>query len=331
MQIVKIFGALGIAVILASCALNAPTATPSNKSGTIRVSFPNNGDVADVPSFMAHELLRAQGYDIQPLYFANPDLNVAALANGESDLSNGSTRTHWAAVQKGADIVTLMEQAGNVWSLVARADIQSCEEFDGKRIGVQSAGSISNALLQAYVKNICPNSTPQTLFVQGSDVRSIAMQKGELDGALLQISDVLQMDKQAPGKFPTFFDYAAKLPQLKINGVYTRRAFARQHPEMVRDYLRALLSVHRSIRQNPQLLYDALIKYLKYDADSAKQVGDTYLAHNIWDVNGEFLPEDAKFSLDFFVEIGSLPPGLDAAKIVDMSYLNAVLDEIGRE
>lgn len=317
--------------MLAGCALNAPTPTPGRKSGTIRVAYPTGGDTADVPSFMALDLLRAQGYTVEQNHFATPDLSVAAMASGEADISHGSTRTHWAAIEKGADIVTIMEQAGNPWSLMARADLKTCDDLNGKKFGVQSSGSISNALLQAYFQKICPHVTPKILFVQGSEARAAAMDAGELDGAPLQLADVTNFLSQKPGKYAVLFDFAKSLPQLKTNGVYVTRAFAAKNPDMVRDYIRALLTVHRNIRENPQLLYDAQVKYLKLEPERAKEIGDTYLAHNIWKANGDLTPEDVKYSLDFFVEIGSVPPGLDASNIADVSYLNAVLDEIGRK
>ncbi len=325
------FFILTLTLILVGCGLNAPTATPASKSGVIRVGFPTNPDTGDVPSLMAQELLQAQGYTVQNIIFATPDLEVAALSSSDVDITNGSTRTHWAAAEKGVDVVTLMEQAGNVWSLVARAELTGCADLDGKRFGVQSAGSISNALLQAYFKRVCPNAKPQTLFIQGSDVRAAAMDAGEIDASPLQIADITNFNNRAPGKYAVLFDFAKSLPQLKTNGVYTRRAFAMQNPEMVRDYIRAVLTVHRNIQQNPQLLYDALVKQLKMEPATAKAIGDTYLAHNIWKPNGDFSLDDAKYTLDFFVEIGSIPPGLDASKITDVTYLNAVLDEIGRK
>ena len=325
----KKFALACLALLLAGCALNAPTPNPARKSGVIRVAFPTSGDSADVPSFMAHELLRAQGYDVQPIFFATPDLSVAAMANGEADFSNGSTRTHWAAIEKGADIVTIVEQAGNVWSLMARAELKTCADLNGKKFGVQSAGSISNALLQAYFKKVCPNATLETLYIQGSDTRAAAMDAGEIDGAPLQLADVTNFLRQKPGKYAVLFDFAKSLPQLKTNGVYVRRAFATKNPDTVRDYIRALLTVHRNLRENPQLLYDAQVKYLKLEPEQAKEIGDTYLAHNIWKANGDLTPEDVKYSLDFFVEIGSVPPGLDASKIADVSFLNGVLQEIG--
>ncbi len=56
-----------------------------------------------------------------------------------------------------------------------------------------------------------------------------------------------------------------------------------------------------------------------------------YLQKNIWDVNGGLSRDAVAYSVDFFTTTGSLPVGLTADKVSDLSYLDAVLNEIGRK
>lgn len=312
--------------VLTGCSTANPT--PAAK-GTLRVGYPTIADTADVPSLMAQEQLRAQGYVIEQHFFDYPETLVATIAKGDLDFSHGSTRTHWAAADKGADNVMVSEQAGNVWSLVTRPDMKTCADLDKKKLGVNSAGSISNALVQAYVKENCAGVTPEMLYMSGSENRAAALQAGELDGAMLELADILQLNKQAPGKFITLINFAHALPALKTNGIFTPRKFAQTHPDAVRAYLRAIIQVHRAIRQNPQALYDAMVKYLKMDAATAQQVGDAYLSANVWDLNGGLKAGDTAYSADFFARMGSLSSGLEPAKLEDVSHLNAVLQELG--
>ena len=66
------------------------------------------------------------------------------------------------------------------------------------------------------------------------------------------------------------------------------------------------------------------------DPAAAKQVGDVYLKANVWDPNGSLTRENVQYTIDFLTGIKSLPAGLKADDVADLSYLNAVLDEIGR-
>jgi ABC-type nitrate/sulfonate/bicarbonate transport system substrate-binding protein len=152
---------------------SAANPTPVSK-GTLRVGYPTIADTADVPSLMAQEQLPAQGYNIEQHFFENPETLVATITRGDLDFSHGSTSTHWAAVDKGADIFIVSEQAGNVWSLVARPALQTCADLEKQKIGVNSAGSISNALVQAYVKQNCPGVTPEMLYMSGSELEEVS-------------------------------------------------------------------------------------------------------------------------------------------------------------
>lgn len=54
-------------VCLTACA--SPAATPAPKTGTLRVGFSTEADVSDVPSLMAHDRLRAEGYTVETNFF----------------------------------------------------------------------------------------------------------------------------------------------------------------------------------------------------------------------------------------------------------------------
>lgn len=55
----------------------------------------------------------------------------------------------------------------------------------------------------------------------------------------------------------------------------------------------------------------------------AAPIIDAYLKANAWDVDGGLDGHTVQRSLDFFMETGSLPPGLTSAQVADLSHLNA--------
>jgi ABC-type nitrate/sulfonate/bicarbonate transport system substrate-binding protein len=152
-----------------------------------------------------------------------------------------------------------------------------------------------------------------------------------LDATSLELIDSVSVLEKGGGKFHTLVNYAQSLPQLETTGVHVRREFANQNPEQVRDYLKALLTVHRQIRENSKPLQDAAEKELKLDPAEAERFVKLYLENNIWDVNGGMTRDGVAYSVNFFVEGGSLPAELSADKVSDLSYLDAVLNEIGRK
>ena len=338
MKYVHVFFLVSGAIISSACAVMvSPTSTATGmpavppKSGTIRVGFPTTADMGDVPSLMAHELLSAQGYTIQSTAFASVDIEAAALAQGEIDIANGSMRTLWPAIGKGADARTIMEQVANVWLLIDKPEFQTCADLMGKRIAFTSNSSLNRALFDAYTQQHCPALKFEQLTISGSDTRAAALLAGELDATPLELADWIQLEQKAPKQFQVLVTFAQELPNLKTTGVHVRRAFAEKNALAVRDYVRAVLTVHRTIKTHPTELTNATVKFLKLDAPTAQTIAQAYLARNVWDVNGGLTREDVQYSVDFFTRTKSIPEGLTADAVADLSYLNAVLAEIGRK
>lgn len=334
MNVKSLVGLVAWILILTACAAPglgiAPVPTVS-KTGTIRVGFSSNADVGDVPSLMAHELLREMGYTVQATFFSSADVAVAALSQGDVDVGNGSMRTYWAAIAKGADIRTVMEQVALLWSLAAKPQIHDCSMLDGKRFAIASTGSLSSALSNAYFQKNCPGMKPEIVLIADSQNRAAALRAGEIDATPLELSDVIQLRDDAPQSFRELVDFAAALPQIRGTGIHVNRAIATQHPEWVRDYLKAMLGIHRRIKENPRLLVDALIKYLALEPARAQEIADAYLARGAWQVNGNLTRESVASSLDFFIQTRSLPAGLDADQVSDLSYLDSVINELGKQ
>jgi ABC-type nitrate/sulfonate/bicarbonate transport system substrate-binding protein len=317
-------------ILIGLAACSALTPSPG-KSGLYRVGFTTEPDLADVPSLMAHGLLRREGYTVETTFFAGADLEVAAMAQGDLDLGNGSTRTHWNAVAKGVPIVTVMEEAADAWSLVAKNEIALCADLHGRRVAYTSPGALNAALLNAYLQRDCPRAEPQILLIANSATRSAALLTGELDATPLELVDVMQVEREGGGKFHTLVNFSIAFPKLKTTGVHVRSDFARQHSTQMHDYLKALLTVHRQIRKDPASLVAAAEAHLKMERTDAQSAVDAYLRNNIWDANGGMTRDAISFSVDFFAETGAVPEGLTAEQVADLSYLEAVLNELGRE
>lgn len=320
---------LGAGALL-GCAAPTPAVT-SKKNGTLRVSFSSAADVGDVPTLMALDVLRGEGYTVETTFFATAEVEVAALAKGDIDIGNGSTRTVWSAVAQGAPLLTIAEEARDDWSLVTNNTIMTCGDLDGKRVAYSSAGSLNAALVKAYLGQNCPTAKPQYILIANSSARASALLTNNVDATNLELADVLAVQKQAPEQARTLVNFAQALPQLKTTGVHVSAAFAQQHPDLVREYLKALVQTNRQIAANPKLAADAAVKFIKLDPAEAQTTVQAYVTNQIWDVNGGMTPEGIAYSVDFFTKTGSLPAGLTADKVSDLSYLDAVLNEIGRK
>jgi ABC-type nitrate/sulfonate/bicarbonate transport system substrate-binding protein len=303
-------------------------AASPGKSGTMRVEVSPDADVADIPWLMTVDSLREQGYTIETVAFDNV-LGPTAMAQGDLDFASFSNRIAWAAIGKGASFFTFMDKTVNTYMTITGRDIQTCADLDGKSIAVGGTGTVSWTMFDVYLKEHCPGAEPEILIVKGGSNRMAALLTGEVDAAMQDIDDLITIERDRPGQFHPLIVYSQEFPGLHINSYAARRDFAVQHPEMVKDVIRAVFAARRDL-QDSQVLREAIVEYLELEPDSAQEMADAYLAQEVWDVVGEYSPETVQATVSFLQEYGDLPVGIEAADVADLSYYEAVLDEIGR-
>ena len=324
--------ALLAGLVLAACATVAPTPTPAPaKSGTLRVGFSSDADMGDVPTLMALDALTAEGYTVQPTFFSAADVEMAAIDKGDIDIGNGSVRNAWTAIAKGGNLRTIMEQISNDWLMVSTPDLKTCNDLTGKRLAFTNSASSNKAMSDAFFQTNCPSVQPQIVFIANSDARAAALLANQIDATPIELADWIHVQNQAPDKFHIMIDFAQALPNLKATGVQVNQTFAQKNPAMVKDYLTAVLTVYRNIHDHPETLKAAAIKDIKLDTADADKVTDAYLSQNLWNIDGGLTKEAIQYSIDFYSKSGSIPSGLTADQVSDLSYLSAVLTTIGKK
>jgi NitT/TauT family transport system substrate-binding protein len=319
---------LGVAVGIET--VRSGDVSADNPARRIRVAFSSTVDLGDLPSLMAHALLVTQGYDVVPTFFAHAQLAADALARGQMDVGNGSTRTYWAAIAKGADIATIMEQVGNGWSIMAATDIRRCADLHGRPFAVSGEGSVSAALSRAYIASRCPGTEPRVMSIPGSEHRAAALLSGRLQAAPVELAESVYLIARAPGRFRTLVSFAEELPSVVTTGVHVNRSWAARNPRAVQDYLKALLTIHRQVRAEHGLLVAEARARLRIDPVVLADVVEAHLRTNAWDANGRLTPAVVRDSVAFFVGAASLVPDVRPERVGDLSHLERTLDELGR-
>ena len=321
--------------LLAGLAVGSVTVRPGDvpaddATRRIRVAFSSTVDLGDLPSLMAHALLATQGYDVVPTFFAHAQLAADALARGQMDVGNGSTRTYWAAIVKGADVATIMEQVGNGWAIMAATEIRTCADLHGRPFAVSGEGSVSAALSRAYIASRCPGTEPRVMSIPGSEHRAAALLAGRLQAAPVELAESVFLAARAPGRFRTLVSFAEELPSVVTTGVHVNRSWATRNPRAVQDYLKALLTIHRQIRAEHGLLVAEARARLRIDPAVLADVVEAHFRTNAWDANGRLTPAVVRDSVAFFVGAASLLPGVTPERVADLRHVERTLDEIGR-
>lgn len=319
------------ALALLSILLGACTAPPPAETKTLLFDLPFEGDVIDIPLVMAAEALEEQGYVIQDVDFSAVDpTTVLAMEQGDVDICSMSNQLAWSAIGKGAQLITFLDMAPTQFIMVAKKEIRTCADLDGRPVAISAVSSVSGAMFNVYIERNCPNSKPDLLIVKQTGGRLAALLSGEVDAATIDLQDLSYVERERPGEYHALIVFADEFPGLQTTSYLTRRDFAEQHPEVVRDVIRSVFAARRSL-QDPQVLSAAIIKYLEIEPDEAQQLADLYLGRGTWDVRGEYTLEKVQATMDFLKEYGDLAPGVEPEDVADLSYYEAVLDEIGRQ
>jgi NitT/TauT family transport system substrate-binding protein len=297
----------------------------------IRYGDPVNVDIRDVPVLMALDELVAQGYRVEIRHVPGPPLVEDLLARGELEIGVTNYQTMWSAIAKGADVRSIAQFVGLNTVLAAQAAIERCADLDGRKVGVYASSGLSQNLLRIYLKRQCKDAAPQLIVIEESAGRAAALLARRLDAALMPGEEFVKLETIAPGRFRTFMTHRQEFPDMRIDGFHVRRAWAEAHPAAVRDFIRALLRAQRLVAANPEILYAEASKRIALDDRTTRAVADSHLSMGIWDGDGGLTEENVAYVLDFLIRMNAVPAHLRASGVADLSYLNSVLDEIGRQ
>src|SRR5262245_46244459 len=147
--------------------------------------------LANSPLWVAEEKGIFKKYGIDPeiiLVGGGASRSVSSLLAGDLQFATAGGGAAISAALGGADVV--MIAAGNnkgIQRLMVKPDIKTPEALKAKRIGVTGLGSSGHLALLLMLRkwNIAPEEI-QVLQVGASPVMVISLQKGGLDGAVLQ-------------------------------------------------------------------------------------------------------------------------------------------------
>jgi ABC-type nitrate/sulfonate/bicarbonate transport system substrate-binding protein len=320
---------MGAAVAFAILSLGAcggwsePPAENERPQVTVRVATTAGGEFAEVPMLAAHQALAGAGYRIEEQSLAQAELTVETLSRGTADLAHGSLPAYWAAIARGAAIVTVMEPAGNGHLLVGTKAITTCRDLHGRKIAVNSLGATGGTLVRAFIQEVCPGTAPEYMVMTGSRNRVAALLAGAIDGAALLRMDVAEL--QTRSDVVSFIeDFAVRWPDLAMVGIFANRDFAARHPKAVEDYIRECLRAQRELSTSPTRMAEAARTFLKTDRDLLP-IAKAHIDAGTWDGRGGMTDDRVEKTLQFFRATGWLKDVPQGTAFVDRSYLDRAL------
>lgn len=213
----------------------------------IRYALGDVISIDELPLLIAVEQSKARGVDVEVTAFKSEEVATQAVINGQADVGQG---TPYAAIQKVNVPIRFFYQlsALQFFPVVSKESYKSWRDLDGQEIAVQGRGSGTEAIMILAAKEH-GIKYKNVSYVPGSQVRALALLKGNIKATILDAPNKNMVMKDAPDKF-----IILPLGNLKASdeALFATREFLDKHQAGVRIFLEELIKVNRAINANPK-------------------------------------------------------------------------------
>ena len=210
---------------------------------------------------------RKYNLDAQLVLMPNAPLALSALTAGDSQFYYGTTSgASLGAVLNGLDGVFVAAFINRlVGAFAVGRDIKTPADLKGKKIGVASlgGGNWMFTMLAFEHWGIDPKRDAITFRIIGdTGVRAQSIATGVIDGSLLGYTHASILRRQ---DYPILADVAELNIPFQDSGLFTRKSFLAQHPEIVESVLRALVEAIAFIQEpdNKTAVLKSLAQWLR--------------------------------------------------------------------
>jgi len=236
-----------VSVLVVSAFIGLPV-SDAWAQGKTRIKYAL-GDVISIdelPLLIAVERAKQRGVDVQVTSFKSEEVATQAVINGQADVGQG---TPYAALQKISVPIRFFYQlsALQFFPIVNKEHHKSWKDLDGQEIAVHTRGSGTEAIMNLAAKEHGINYKSVS-YVPGSQVRALALLKGNIKATILDAPNKNLVMKEAPDKF-----IILPLGNVKASdeALFATKSFLDKNQAAIRTFLEELTKVSRAINANP--------------------------------------------------------------------------------
>ncbi len=314
-RILSVVSLVIIAVVIGGLASD----TGAQGRTKIRYALGDVISIDELPLLIAVEQSKARGVDVEVTAFKSEEVATQAVINGQADVGQG---TPYAAIQKVNVPIRFFYQlsALQFFPVVNKESYKSWKDLDGQEIAVQGRGSGTEAIMILAAKEH-GIKYKNVSYVPGSQVRALALLKGNIKATILDASNKNMVMKDAPDKF-----IILPLGNLKASdeALFATREFLDKNQAGIRIFLEELIKVNRAINANPKWVLEER-KKLGLLKDLPAKMEDEILPFYQEAVQNGVFPNDgggesaAKNDLEFYGLSGAIKG--ENIKMDDFWYL----------
>ena|SRR5687767_2845560 len=319
------------AVAVASGSANAAetTSAASGKGITINIGyFPV---VSPVPIMRSQGQLEKKGYTVNwvPLTQGLPGA-ASAVAAGKLDMTWGNSISAVVIFSQSPDAAQFVGQSfnnANVTVVATKSSIKSAKDITGKKVVVSGLKTASTLFFQIGLKKAGVDPASNEYFVSGTGPGMVGvLDSGGAEVVAGYVPYVADMALKGIGRVLFTGSDAIGRPA-PGDGFIASTKFIKEHPEAVRDVLRAQFAATDYIKSNPAQAYKQMAEFAKVDEAAVRYSFEK----NLIGVASSYVPDVEGIVATEAVaqELGFAPPGVDlptfAKKFNNTSLARSVL------
>ena len=286
--------------------------------------------LANGPLWVAEEKGLFKKYEIEPeiiLVGGGATRAVSALLAGDLQFATTGGGAAMSAALSGADVV--MVAAGNnkgIQRLMVRPEIKTPEGIKGKKIGVTTLGSSGHLALLLMLRKwgISPEEI-QVIQVGASPIMLISLQKGGIDGAMLQDPTLFVAEDNG---FRTLGDPASMEIHYLQNMLASTRAYNHAHGALVNRFIKAYVEGIAYFKKNKDETLRVMMKKMRIEHGNESYLQRSYQLYAAQYFDSVPTPSmlGVKTVLEFLAKDNPKAKTADPNSFVDPSFVKALND-----
>jgi NitT/TauT family transport system substrate-binding protein len=309
-----------LAVAALGLALFAAQAQPAQ---TLRVgkAVPEAFTFTPLDIGMRKGFFAQNGLDIKEISFFGDAKLQQAMASNSIDIGIGSGPA-LAFIVKGAPVKGVADMAGPplLLAIVVRPNgPKTVADLKGKKVSVSTAGSLTYWLVSETSRRQGWGPDGIQIEPMGAMAGQIAaLQRGDIDGVIMDIANALELEKKGEGRILVRFGY---LQDFVTHVIFATEGLIASRPDSIRGFLKGWFATIAFMRANKPETVAIAAQVLHKDPDIIGRTYDEVMP--MFSDDGRFNPKGLAVLAKSFVEMKTLPTEPDMSKLYTEAFLPA--------
>jgi ABC-type nitrate/sulfonate/bicarbonate transport system substrate-binding protein len=305
-----------------ACALAGTLAVAPAQAETLRVGKA----VAEAFSFVPLDIgmrkgfFKQNGIDVEETAFAGDAKMQQAMAADSLDIALGSGPA-MAFIAKGSPVKAVAAMAGAPLLLtivVLPNGPHGVADLKGKKVSVSTVGSLTYWLVSETSRQQGWGPSGIDIAPMGATAPQIAaLERGDIDGMVTDISTALDLEKRGKGRILVRFGRIVK--DFHVHVIFATDKLIASKPDAIRGFLKGWFETIAFMRHNKAATVDIAKDIMAKDADITSRTYDELMP--MFSDDGKFNPKALDTLAKSYVELKVLPEAPDPKLLYTEAFL----------